>query len=97
MSEIYDFVVPWATFTEPEVARVGMTETEAREKFGQAVKVYKVSFAENDRAQAESATAGFAKVITQKGKIIGATLIGEHAGELIHEFVWAMKENLKIS
>ncbi len=90
-------VVPWATFTEPEVARVGMIETEAREKFGQAVKVYKVSFAENDRAQAESATAGFAKVITQKGKIIGATLVGEHAGELIHEFVWAMKENLKIS
>lgn len=52
---------------------------------------------ENDRAQTESATAGFAKVVTNKGKIIGATLVGEHAGELIHEFVWAMKENLKIS
>lgn len=90
-------VVPWATFTEPEVARVGLTEKEARERVGDAVKIYKVNFTENDRAQAESATEGFAKIVTNKGKIIGATLVGEHAGELIHEFVWAMKENLKIS
>jgi pyruvate/2-oxoglutarate dehydrogenase complex dihydrolipoamide dehydrogenase (E3) component len=90
-------VVPWATFTEPEVGRVGLIETEAREKFGQAVKIYQVSFADNDRAQAESQIEGFAKIVTNKGKIVGATLVGEHAGELIHEFVWAMKENLKIS
>ncbi len=91
-------VVPWATFTEPEVARVGLTEKEAREKFGDTnVKVYQVNFTENDRAQAESATEGFAKIVTRKGRIVGASLIGEHAGELIHEFVWAMKENLKIS
>lgn len=90
-------VVPWATFTEPEVARVGMTEKEAKEKFGNDVKVYKVNFTENDRANAESATDGFAKIITRKGRIVGASLVGEHAGELIHEFVWAMKENLKIT
>ena len=90
-------VVPWATFTEPEIGRVGMTETEAREKFGEAVKIYKVDFTENDRAQAEGATDGFAKIVTHKNRIIGASLVGEHAGELIHEFVWAMKENLKIS
>lgn len=90
-------VVPWATFTEPEVGRVGLTEKEAIEKFGKDVKVYKVNFTDNDRAQAESATEGFAKVVTNNGKIVGATLVGEHAGELIHEFVWAMKENLKIS
>lgn len=91
-------VVPWATFTEPEIGRVGMTEAEAKEKFGaDSVKIYKVNFTENDRAQAESATEGFAKIVTKKGKIVGATLVGEHAGELIHEFVWAMKENLKIS
>lgn len=90
-------VVPWATFTEPEVARVGMTEKEAREKFGGNVKIYKVNFAENDRSQAESATDGFAKIVTNKGKIIGASLVGEHAGELIHEFVWAMKQNMKIT
>ncbi len=90
-------VVPWATFTEPEVARVGVIEAEARKKFGDSVKIYKVSFTENDRAQTESSTGGFAKVVTNKGRVIGATLVGEHAGELIHEFVWAMKEKLKIT
>jgi pyruvate/2-oxoglutarate dehydrogenase complex dihydrolipoamide dehydrogenase (E3) component len=90
-------VVPWAIFTEPEVARVGLTEKEAKEKFGEGVKVYKVNFTENDRANAEGATEGFAKIITRKGRIVGASLVGEHAGELIHEFVWAMKENLKIT
>ncbi len=91
-------VVPWATFTDPEIGRVGLTEKEAREKYGdEKVKVYKISFAENDRAQTESAPEGFAKIVTKKGKIVGATLVGSHAGELIHEFVWAMKENLKVS
>ena len=55
-------VVPWATFTEPEVARVGLTEKEAREKYGD-VKIIKVEFEENDRAQAEGETEGFAKII----------------------------------
>jgi pyruvate/2-oxoglutarate dehydrogenase complex dihydrolipoamide dehydrogenase (E3) component len=90
-------VVPWATFTEPEVARVGLTEKEARENFGDSIKVYKSNFTENDRAQAENATEGFAKIVTNKGKIIGATLVGEHTGELIHEFVWAIKNRLKVS
>jgi pyruvate/2-oxoglutarate dehydrogenase complex dihydrolipoamide dehydrogenase (E3) component len=90
-------VVPWATFTEPEIARVGLTESEAREKFGDEVKVYKVSFTDNDRAQSESRTEGFAKVLAHKNRIVGAHLIGARAGELIHEFVWAMRENLKVS
>lgn len=90
-------VVPWATFTEPEIGRVGLTEAEAKEKFGNAVKIYKVNFTENDRAQTEGSTDGFAKIVTNKNRIVGATLVGEHAGELIHEFVWAMKENLKVS
>ncbi len=91
-------VVPWATFTSPEIGRVGLTEAEAKEKFGAAsVKIYKVPFEKNDRAQASGATKGFAKVVTNSGKIVGATVVGERAGELIHEFVWAMKENLKIS
>lgn len=89
--------VPWATFTSPEVGRVGMTEAEARDVFGDGVKIYKVSFTENDRAQAESATAGFAKIVTNKGRIIGATIVGEHAGELLHEFVWAVKRRMKIA
>ncbi len=91
-------VVPWATFTEPEIGRVGLTENEARKKFGdKSVKIYHTDFSQNDRAQAESQTQGFAKVVTNKGNIIGATIVGERAGELIHEFVWAMKQNLKIS
>lgn len=90
-------VVPWATFTEPEIGRVGITETEARKKFGGGVKIYQVDFDENDRAQTSGATEGFAKIVTHKGKIVGASVVGEQAGETIHEFVWAMKENLKIS
>jgi pyruvate/2-oxoglutarate dehydrogenase complex dihydrolipoamide dehydrogenase (E3) component len=88
-------VVPWATFTEPEVARVGMTEKEAREKFGK-VKIIKVSFEENDRAHTEGETEGFAKIILKGKKIIGAHIVGLRAGELIHEFVLAMRLNLSL-
>jgi dihydrolipoamide dehydrogenase len=90
-------VVPWATFTEPEVARVGLTEAEAREKYGSKIKIYKVSFAENDRAQTESETEGFAKIVLHENRVVGAHIVGAHAGELIHEFVLAMTHNLSIS
>lgn len=90
-------VIPWATFTEPEVARVGLTESEAKEKFGAKVKIFKAEFADNDRANAESETVGFAKIVTLKGKkILGASIVGAHAGELIHEFVLAMHHNLTL-
>ena len=88
-------VVPWATFTEPEAARVGMTEAEAEKKFGN-VNVIKVSFEENDRAHAEGEIEGFAKVILSGKKIVGAHIVGLRAGELIHEFVLAMKLNLSL-
>lgn len=90
-------VVPWATFTEPEVARVGLTETEAKEKFGSKIKIYKVQFTENDRAQTESEAQGFAKIILYKNKIVGAHIVGAHAGELIHEFVLAITHNLSLA
>lgn len=89
-------VVPWATFTDPEVARVGMTEADARKRFDEGIKIYRVAFEDNDRAQSESSSEGFAKVVTYKKVIIGATLVGSHAGELIHEFVWAVKQRMKI-
>lgn len=89
-------VVPWATFTEPEVARVGLTEKEAKEKFGD-VKIIKVNFEENDRAHAEGETEGFAKIILKGKKIVGAHIVGLRAGELIHEFVLAMKLNLTLT
>jgi pyruvate/2-oxoglutarate dehydrogenase complex dihydrolipoamide dehydrogenase (E3) component len=93
-------VVPWTTFTDPEVARVGLTESEAKKKFGEAnVHVYRSDFADNDRAQAEEETKGFAKIICtgRKNEIVGAHIVGAHAGELIHEVVLAMKNRLSIS
>ncbi len=93
-------VVPWTTFTDPEVARVGLTEGEAKKKFGEAnVHVYRNDFADNDRAQAEEDTKGFAKIICtgRKKEIVGAHIVGAHAGELIHEVVLAMKKRLSIT
>lgn len=91
-------VIPWATFTDPELARVGLTEQQARERYGDNIDVVKQDFAEVDRAQAEAATTGFAKIITQRnGQILGAHLVGSAAGELIHEIVLAMSHKLKIS
>lgn len=93
-------VVPWTTFTDPEVARVGLTENGAKEKYGAAnVHVYRTEFADNDRAQAEEETKGFAKIICtgRKKEIVGAHIVGAHAGELIHEVVLAMKQRLTIN
>ena len=85
-------VVPWATFTDPEVARVGINEQEAIEKkIAHDVHVYGID--DLDRAIADGEPHGFVKVITPKGsdKILGATIVGEHAGDLLVEFVAAMK------
>lgn len=101
LSQKTDFrVVPWTTFTDPEVARVGLTENEAKKRFGATnVHVYRTQFADNDRAQAEESTKGFAKIICagRRNEIVGAHIIGAHAGELIHEVVLAMKQRLTIS
>jgi pyruvate/2-oxoglutarate dehydrogenase complex dihydrolipoamide dehydrogenase (E3) component/uncharacterized membrane protein YdjX (TVP38/TMEM64 family) len=88
-------VIPWATFTEPEVARVGLNETEAKER-GIAYEVTVFDLAELDRAIAEEAAQGMVKVLTVPGgdRILGATLVGEHAGELIVEFIAAMKHGI---
>jgi len=91
-------VIPWATFTEPELARVGLTEQQARDRYGDDVYVLKQGFDGVDRALAESAGYGFAKFITKgNGEILGAHIVGAHAGELIHEAVLAMSNNLKVS
>jgi pyruvate/2-oxoglutarate dehydrogenase complex dihydrolipoamide dehydrogenase (E3) component/uncharacterized membrane protein YdjX (TVP38/TMEM64 family) len=88
-------VIPWATFTEPEVARVGLNETEARER-GIACEVTTYGIDDLDRAITESEAHGMVKVLTQPGKdtILGATIVGEHAGELIVEFVAAMRHGI---
>lgn len=91
-------VIPWAIFTEPELARVGLTESEARQQYGKDVVVLKQEFADVDRAQAEAAPLGFAKLICRRnGQILGAHLVGSQAGELIHEVVLAMSRRLPVS
>ncbi|GAB4215119.1 MAG: mercuric reductase [Synechococcales cyanobacterium] len=92
-------VIPWVTFTDPEVARVGLSEAEAMARYGQSkVRVLKHAFAGVDRAQAEDATRGFAKILClAKGEILGATLVGSQAGELLAEIVLAMNYQLPVS
>jgi pyruvate/2-oxoglutarate dehydrogenase complex dihydrolipoamide dehydrogenase (E3) component len=98
VSEVNYRVMPWCTFTEPELARVGITEKEAREKYGEDVWVLKQEFAGVDRAVAEGATEGFAKIVVRgSGEILGAHLVGASAGELIHEVVMAMAHKLPVS
>lgn len=90
-------VVPWVTFTDPEVGRVGLTEGEAREKHGD-IHVYRFPFKQVDRAIIEGEEAGFIKLIADRRlRIVGAHLIGPIAGDLLHEYVLAMKANLKIT
>ncbi len=91
-------VIPWATFTEPEVARVGLNETEATEK-GVAYTVTHYGIDDLDRAIADSEAHGFVKVLTVPGsdKILGVTIAGEHAGDLIAEYVMAMKHGLGLN
>ena len=88
-------VLPACTFTEPEAARVGLSEAEAKQQ-GTEVEVVKVDFAHLDRAIAEAATAGFVKVLVPPSKdtILGASIVGERAGELIAVFALAMKHGI---
>jgi len=88
---------PWVTYTAPELAQVGLSEEEARKKYSD-IKVLSWSFAENDRAQAERQTAGLIKVVTTgKGRILGAGIVGAHAGELIQVWVLALSKKMKIA
>ncbi|MDF2366599.1 FAD-dependent oxidoreductase [Sneathiella sp.] len=89
--------VPWVTYTDPELANVGLSETVAREQYGDKIKVLTFSFADIDRARTERETEGMIKVITtNKGKILGAGIVGPHAGELIHPWGVAITGKLKI-
>ncbi|MCP5498067.1 MAG: NAD(P)/FAD-dependent oxidoreductase, partial [Leptospiraceae bacterium] len=91
-------VIPWTTFTDPEVARVGINEAEAKVQ-GIDYEVAKYEMEELDRAIADGETSGFMKVITPKGKdkILGVTIVGYHAGDLLAEYVLAMKYGLGLN
>ena len=91
-------VIPWATFIDPEVARVGLNEQEAREK-NIAYEVTRYGIDDLDRAIADGSAEGFVKVLTVPGKdrILGVTIVGEHSGDLLIEFVLAMKHGLGLN
>ena len=90
-------VVPWTTFCDPEVARCGLTEAEAREKYGN-VDVFTLDQGDVDRAVAEGETQGFTKVIASRwsGKILGVHIVGANAGEVIHEYILAMQMGIPL-
>ena len=91
-------VIPWATFTDPEVARVGLNETEAKER-GIPYEVTSYGIDDLDRAIADGEAQRLVKVLTVPGKdrILGVTIVGEHAGDLIAEYVAAMKHGIGLN
>ncbi len=89
--------IPWVTYTDPELAHVGLTEDQARARYT-TIRVLRWSYHENDRAQAEDETDGHAKLVTSKGgRILGATIVGAHAGELITTWTLAVGQKMKVS
>ncbi len=96
--KLRDPLMPRVTFTDPEIACFGLSERAATELFGQNVAIYSVPFTENDRAITAGRKEGFVKVITKKrrGKILGATIVGPRAGEMLPELCLAAKENISL-
>jgi pyruvate/2-oxoglutarate dehydrogenase complex dihydrolipoamide dehydrogenase (E3) component len=89
--------IPWATYTSPEMAQVGLTEAQAKAEHGDKVFIAKAEFHHNDRGIATGQTRGFAKVMVVKGKPIGATIVGPQAGELIQIWSMAIANKMKMS
>jgi pyruvate/2-oxoglutarate dehydrogenase complex dihydrolipoamide dehydrogenase (E3) component len=90
-------LIPWVTYTDPELANVGLGEATAREEHGENIDVARFEFAENDRARAELKTYGKAKaVIGKRGKILGCSIVGPQAGELIQPWALAVSKGMKI-
>jgi pyruvate/2-oxoglutarate dehydrogenase complex dihydrolipoamide dehydrogenase (E3) component len=89
--------IPWATYTDPEMAHVGMTEADAQKAHGDKLEVLRFDYAENDRARAELKTKGLIKVMVVKGRPIGASIVGAAAGEQISLWALAISKGLKIA
>ena len=91
-------IIPWATYTDPELAHVGLSEEEAKKKAGDKLSVLRWPFAENDRAIAEGKTAGMVKVLADgKARILGVSIAGAGAGEMINFWALAVANGLKLS
>ena len=89
--------IPRVTFTDPELAQIGPTEAEAWRLHGDAVQILRADYAANDRAVAEGQTDGFVKLVVRKGRIIGATIVGAQAGEVLAPLALAVSARLKLS
>jgi len=89
--------LPWITYTDPELAQIGSTEAEARRRYRDEIRVLRVPFTENDRAQTERQTAGLVKIVVHRnGRILGASILAAHAGELAHLWVLAIGQRLRL-
>lgn len=89
--------IPWVTYTDPELAQIGPTEAQARERFGDKLEVVRFDYSGNDRAIATGQTVGFIKVMIVKGRAVGATIVGAEAGELIGTWALAIANSMKMS
>jgi pyruvate/2-oxoglutarate dehydrogenase complex dihydrolipoamide dehydrogenase (E3) component len=97
-SKLDERVMPWTTFTEPAVAHVGLTEAQARERHGDAVHAYTQPFRAVDRAATDGDTDGFVKLVSGRdGRLLGAAIVGLHAGEYINELALAMRHGLGLA
>lgn len=89
--------IPWVTYTDPELAQVGLTEAQARKEHGARLTVLRQDFTHNDRAQTEGRTKGLLKVMVVGGRPVGASIVGHHAGELIGLWAFAISSRAKMS
>lgn len=89
--------IPWATYTDPELAQVGLTEAQAKSEHGINLEVVRFQLHENDRAIAERKTTGLIKVMVVKGRPVGASIVGANAGDLIGIYAMAIANNMKMS
>ncbi len=92
----YDHI-PHVTFTDPELAHIGLTEQAARKQYGGQARIHKIGYDQIDRAQAEGQTTGFIKLMAVRGRPVGVTIVGAQAGELIAPYALAIANNLKLS
>lgn len=90
-------LIPWCTFTDPELAHAGLTIAEAEARFGDDVDVWRMDLTHSDRARADRATNGAVIVVTAKGKVVGAHILAPSAGEMIHELALAIRQEMKLA
>jgi pyruvate/2-oxoglutarate dehydrogenase complex dihydrolipoamide dehydrogenase (E3) component len=90
-------LIPWCTFTDPELAHAGLTIADAEQRYGDSVDVWRLELDHNDRARADGATQGSIIIVSAKGKVVGAHILAPAAGEMIHELALAIRHEMKLT